>query len=86
MFLRWSDVNFELRTMRVTSKPELGFYLQRWEDREIPAPVELNRGGRICLVQRSKAWHSRHIGRVPSPLHSFGGSLVSRLGWRSTLF
>src|SRR5204863_8750549 len=26
MFLRWSDVHFELRTVRVTSKPELGFY------------------------------------------------------------
>ena len=24
-----------------TSKPELGFYPKRWEDREIPAPVEL---------------------------------------------
>jgi integrase len=34
-------VNFELRTVRVTSKPELGFYPKRWEDREIPAPVEL---------------------------------------------
>jgi integrase len=41
MFLRWSDVNFELRTVRVTSKPELGFYPKRWGDREIPAPVEL---------------------------------------------
>src|SRR5260370_41768894 len=41
MFLRWSDVNFELRTVRVTSKPELGFYPKRWEDREIPAPCEL---------------------------------------------
>ena len=41
MFLRWSDVNFELRTVRVTSKPELGFYPKRWEDREVPAPVEL---------------------------------------------
>ena len=41
MFLRWSDVNFDLRTVRVTSKPELGFYPKRWEDREIPAPVEL---------------------------------------------
>jgi integrase len=27
--------------VRVTSKPELGFYPKRWEDREIPAPVEL---------------------------------------------
>jgi hypothetical protein len=34
-------VNLELRTVRVTSKPELGFYPKRWEDREIPAPVEL---------------------------------------------
>ena len=41
MYLRWSDINFELRTVRVTSKPELGFYPKRWEDREIPAPVEL---------------------------------------------
>src|SRR5271165_4972927 len=41
MFLRWSDVNFDLRTVRVTSKPELGFYPKRWEDREIPTPVEL---------------------------------------------
>jgi integrase len=39
MFLRWSDVNFELRTVRVTSKPELGFYPKRWEDREIPAEL-----------------------------------------------
>jgi hypothetical protein len=41
MFLRWSDVNFELRTVRVTAKPELAFYPKRWEDREVPAPVEL---------------------------------------------
>ena len=41
MFLYWSDVNFELRTVRVTAKRELGFYPKRWEDREVPAPVEL---------------------------------------------
>ena len=41
MYLHWSDVNFELRTVRVTAKPELGFYPKRWEDREVPAPVEL---------------------------------------------
>ncbi len=33
MYLFWSDVNFELRTVRVTAKPELGFYPKRWEDR-----------------------------------------------------
>jgi integrase/recombinase XerD len=41
MYLHWSDVNFELRTVRVTAKPELRFYPKRWEDREVPAPVEL---------------------------------------------
>ena len=29
MFLHWSDVNFELRTVRATAKPELGFYPKR---------------------------------------------------------
>ena len=29
-------------------------------------------------MQCSKAWHSRHISRVPSPLHSFSGSLFSK--------
>ena len=41
MYLFWRDVNFELRTVRVTAKPELGFYPKRWEDREVPATVEL---------------------------------------------
>jgi integrase len=40
MFLYWSDVNFELRTVRATAKPELGFYPKRWEDREVPAPAD----------------------------------------------
>src|SRR6266404_2318726 len=41
MYLNWTDVNFELRSVRVTAKPNLGFYPKRWEDREVPAPVEL---------------------------------------------
>jgi integrase len=41
MYLFWTDVNFDLRTVRVTAKPELGFYPKRWEDREVPAPAEL---------------------------------------------
>jgi hypothetical protein len=40
----------------------------------------------ILLVRLSKAWRSKHIGRMPSLLHGFGGSLPSRRGWRSTLF
>lgn len=39
--LTWSDVNFQLRTIRVTSKPKLAFYPKRWEEREIPVPAQL---------------------------------------------
>jgi integrase len=34
--LFWSDVNFKLNTIRVTSKPDLGFWPKRWEEREVP--------------------------------------------------
>jgi integrase len=39
--LFWTDVSFELQTVRVTAKPELGFYPKRWEEREVPIPVQL---------------------------------------------
>jgi integrase/recombinase XerD len=41
MYLFWSDINLQLQTVRVTAKPELGFYPKRCEEREIPAPAEL---------------------------------------------
>jgi integrase len=41
MYLFWSDINLQLQTVRVTAKPELGFYPKRWEERQIPAPAEL---------------------------------------------
>lgn len=41
MHLFWTDVGFELQTVRVTAKPELGFYPKRWEEREVPIPVQL---------------------------------------------
>jgi hypothetical protein len=41
MYLFWSDINPALRTVRVTVKPELGFYPKRWEERQIPTPAEL---------------------------------------------
>ena len=41
MYLFWGDVNLQLRTVRVTAKPELGFYPKRWEERQVPAPAEL---------------------------------------------
>jgi integrase len=41
MFLFWSDIKADLRTIRVTSKGELGFYPKRWEEREVPIPAHL---------------------------------------------
>lgn len=39
--LFWTDVNFMLNTVRVTAKPDLGFWPKRWEDREVPVPRAL---------------------------------------------
>jgi site-specific recombinase XerD len=41
MYLYWTDLNLRLRTVRVTAKPDRGFYPKRWEEREIPVPSEL---------------------------------------------
>ena len=39
--LFWDDINFNLNTIKVTAKPELGFYPKRWEEREVPVPSQL---------------------------------------------
>jgi integrase len=39
--LSWDDINFNLNTLRVTAKPELGFSPKRWEEREVPVPKRL---------------------------------------------
>jgi integrase len=39
--LGWEDLNSALHTVRVTSKPDLGFYPKRWEEREVPVPKRL---------------------------------------------
>jgi integrase len=41
MYLFWSDVNLASRTIRITSKPDLGFFPKRWEERKVPVPVRL---------------------------------------------
>jgi integrase len=41
MHLFWKDLNLNVRTVRVLSKPELKFYPKKWEEREVPVPVEL---------------------------------------------
>jgi integrase/recombinase XerD len=45
--LCWPDLNFNLNMIRVTAKPDLGFWPKRWEEREVPVPkplIELLRG------------------------------------------
>jgi integrase len=39
--LAWGDINFALNTIKVTAKPDLGFYPKRWEEREVPVPRPL---------------------------------------------
>jgi integrase len=39
--LIWNDINLKLNTIKVTAKPELGFYPKRWEDREVPVAKHL---------------------------------------------
>jgi integrase/recombinase XerD len=39
--LCWPDLNFSLNMIRVTSKPDLGFWPKRWEEREVPVPKPL---------------------------------------------
>jgi integrase len=41
VYLLWEDLNFHLHTIRVTAKPDLGFYPKRWEEREVPVPKRL---------------------------------------------
>jgi site-specific recombinase XerD len=62
MYLFWNDIHLSLRTVRVTAKPELGFYPKRWEERELPAAAQL-----IAAVQK----HTRRLNCpfvFPSPL------------------
>ena len=60
-FLFWSDINLRLRTIRVTSKPHLGFSPKRWEEREIPIPVQLAK-----LLEARPHLHSERF-VFPSP-------------------
>jgi integrase len=60
-YLFWSDINLGLRTIRVTSKTHLGFSPKRWEEREIPIPVDLAR-----LLEARPHLHSERF-VFPSP-------------------
>ena len=41
MYLAWNDISFNLNTVRVTAKPDLGFSPKRWEEREVPVQKRL---------------------------------------------
>ena len=59
--LCWPDLNFNLNTIRVTSKPDLGFWPKRWEEREVPVPKPL-----VELLQtHPRQGNSRFV--FPSP-------------------
>jgi integrase len=61
MFLFWSDIKTDLRTIRVTSKGELGFYPKRWEEREVPIPAHVAE----LLQRHPKRQHGPFV--FPSP-------------------
>lgn len=48
--LFWSDINLDLQTVRVTAKPELGFYPKRWKKRELPILVILGKLLKLILI------------------------------------
>ncbi len=41
MHLSWDDINLTRNIIKVTAKPDRGFYPKRWEDREVPVPKHL---------------------------------------------
>jgi integrase len=59
--LAWDDINSSLDTIKVTAKPDLGFYPKRWEDREVPVPKH--------LIERLKSHPHHRTSRLvfPSP-------------------
>lgn len=61
MYLFWEDINASLHTIRVTAKPELGFYPKRWEEREVPVPQQLIQ----LLASHPKRENCRFV--FPSP-------------------
>jgi len=61
MYLFWGDINFSLRTIRITAKPDLEFYPKRWEEREVPVPAQL------VEILRSHPRHTNSRFVFPSP-------------------
>jgi integrase len=58
--LSWDDINLSLNMIKVTAKPDLGFYPKRWEDREVPAHEQL-------IVRLKKHPHKPGRFVFPSP-------------------
>ena len=41
IYLIWSDIQADLKVLRVTAKPTWAFYPKRWEEREVPLTAQL---------------------------------------------
>ena len=56
MYLGWPDVNLRLRTIRVTAKPDLGFFPKRWEEKG-PSAGTLGQYSRSAPADERKRIH-----------------------------
>lgn len=72
MHLWWPDINFRLRTIRVTAKPERGFYPKRWEEREIPIANQL-----VSLLKGHPRTNSPFV--FPSPTGNREQNMLRRV-------
>jgi integrase/recombinase XerD len=61
MNLVWTDINFDLSTIRVTAKPEYAFTPKTWEEREVPVAKPL------VELLRSHPRHGNSRRVFPSP-------------------
>ena len=72
MHLCWLDINLRLRTIRVTAKPEQGFYPKRWEEREIPIANQL-----VSLLKGHPRTNSPFV--FPSPTGNREQNMLRRV-------
>jgi integrase len=55
MHVEFSDINWEGSSLRVRSKPQYGFGVKTWEQRNVPVPGD--------LLEELKRWQKKHAGQ-----------------------
>ena len=53
VYLTWENIDFPNGVLKVRSKPEYGFKIKDWEERDIPIPSDLVRRLRACRKKNS---------------------------------